>query len=72
MIFLLHFKVTVGIISTNQTDCDLEFDLLVGCTDIMSVILRSASWVRVDCDSILIEDVPPVQQSFTKAQSFKA
>ena len=69
-VFLLHPKVTVRIISANQAGCDPEFGLLIGCTDIRSVILRSASWVRVGCSPILIGGVPPVQQSLAEAQSF--
>ena len=41
-VFLLHLKITIEIVSANQADYDLKFDLLIKCTDITFVILRSA------------------------------
>ena len=66
VIFLPHLKVTVEIVSVNQTDYNLKFNLLVKCINIISVILKSVFWMKIDCDFIFIEGVPPVQQSLTE------
>ena len=67
VIFLLHFKITVEIISINQAGCDLKFNLLIKCMNITSVILRFTFWVKVDCGSIFIEGISPVQQNLIEA-----
>ena len=71
VVFLLHFKVTVRIVSANQTDCDLKFDLFIEYMNITSVILKSTFWMRIDYSLIFIEGISPVQQSLIEVQSFK-